>query len=66
MRAEAIFGGDCGIMPNVRKPSAPGERPFTRSIHAVKGEVREFVSGYTNLEDAPVYDICSIQTEILH
>jgi len=53
-------------MPNVRKPSASGERPFTRSIHAVKGEVREFVSGYTNLEDAPVYDICSIQTEILH
>ena len=53
-------------MPNVRKPSASGERPFTRSIHDVKGEVREFVSGYTNLEDAPASDICSIQTEILH
>ncbi len=53
-------------MPNVRKPGASAERPFTRSIYAVKGEVREFVSDFANLEDAPAYDICSIQTEILH
>jgi len=53
-------------MPNVRKPSAPGERPFMRSIYAVKGEVREFVSGFANLEDAPASGICSIQTEILN
>jgi hypothetical protein len=51
-------------MPNVRKPSASRERPFTRSIYDVKGEVREFMSGYANHEDAPAYDTCSIQTEI--
>lgn len=38
---------------------------LARSAYDPNGHVREFVSGYANLEDAAAYDIWSIQSQIL-
>lgn len=45
------YGGDIGKL--------------ARSAYDAEGGMREFLSGYANGEDAPAYDIWSIQTEIL-
>ena len=46
-----VYGGDIGAI--------------TRYVHNTDGVAGDLISDYANAENAPAYDIHSIQTEIL-